>query len=392
MTRNRILVVLAAIPLAGLIYWVASNTYWEDMKVPMPPKGEALTNPFYAAQRFAEALGARTAWDRVLAVPPSDAVIVLSGWHWTLSSTRRTALERWVESGGRLVVDWSLSGGQDEFFRWSGVRREFHKLSSEELRDAPEDPCRAVAEEADGAPVAASGGTSRVLCHYNRISYLATSARTLWILRDVVGIQAVRVPVGRGHVTVINAVPFSYQNLFEGDHASIFVAATELRRGDAVHFLSENDHPSLLALMWQYGSPFVVLALAAIGFALWRSAVRFGPLAEPPSGSRRSLGEQIRGTGQFALRHGGGDTLHEACARALEEAAKRRVPAYARLPAADRTAALSKLTGFERDAVAAALHHAGERRPHVLRSTLALLETARRLTLSDRSRSRHGRH
>ena len=35
-----------------------SHTYWEDITVPMPPKGEALINPFYAAQRFAEALGA----------------------------------------------------------------------------------------------------------------------------------------------------------------------------------------------------------------------------------------------------------------------------------------------------------------------------------------------
>ena len=44
----------------------------------MPPKGEALTNPFYAAQRFAEALGARTAWDRVAHDAAGRSVIVLS--------------------------------------------------------------------------------------------------------------------------------------------------------------------------------------------------------------------------------------------------------------------------------------------------------------------------
>ena len=51
---------------ALLVTWIASNTYWAEVTMPMPPKGEALTNPFYAAQRFAEALGARTSWDRQL--------------------------------------------------------------------------------------------------------------------------------------------------------------------------------------------------------------------------------------------------------------------------------------------------------------------------------------
>ena len=44
--------------------------------------------------------------------PPADSVIVLSAWHWNLSAGRREALERWVESGGRLVVDRTLVGGE----------------------------------------------------------------------------------------------------------------------------------------------------------------------------------------------------------------------------------------------------------------------------------------
>src|SRR5262249_61662554 len=90
---------------AALGVGIASHTYWADTKIPMPPKGEALTNPFYAAQRFAAALGARATRDGVFAVRRSDAVVVLSGWHWSLTRARRAALERWVESGGRLVVD-----------------------------------------------------------------------------------------------------------------------------------------------------------------------------------------------------------------------------------------------------------------------------------------------
>ena len=81
---------------------------------------------------------------------------------------------------------------------------------------------------------------------------------------------------------------------------------------------------------------------------------------EPPT-ARRSLAEQIRGTGQFALRHGDGESLHAASLRALTEAAARRVPGYARLSPSDRAAALARLTGFDRDAFTAAAYHAGLR-------------------------------
>ena len=116
-----------------------------------------------------------------------------------------------------------------------------------------------------------------------------------------------RVQVGRGSVTVINATPFRERSLFNGNHGRLFVAATGMRRGDDIHFLSEENHPSLLALLWQHGAPVVLLSLALIGLVIWRGTVRFGPLEAPSDAARRSLAEQIRGTGQFALRHGGGD-------------------------------------------------------------------------------------
>jgi len=143
-SRGRIISLVVLVPLVALIAWVASNTYWADTKVPMPPKGEALTNPFYAAQRFAEALGARSAWDRAFTTPPTDSLIVLSTWHWDLSAGRREALEGWVESGGRLVIDRTLAGGENEFERWSGIVREYRERDgAEESAESKDDgACR----------------------------------------------------------------------------------------------------------------------------------------------------------------------------------------------------------------------------------------------------------
>jgi hypothetical protein len=385
MKKTVVALTAGAMLLSTFFYVIASRTEWVDVTVPMPPRGEAAENPFYAAERFVEALGGRSVRDRQFTVPDRQAVIVLAAWHWDLTENRRYSLERWVESGGRLVVAGPLSGGTAEFGRWSGVRRR-QRLPPVPDGDA-EMPCRPVREEA-GATGSAQPDRPRLLCDLDSAAVLDTPRRASWLLRDQVGIQAVRVAVGSGSVTVINGTPFQFRQLLEADHGWLFAAATQLRRGDEVHFLTEDDHPSMLGLVWRHGAPVVVLALAAIGLALWRNGARFGPLGEPHESGRRSLAEQIRGTGQFALRYGDGESLHEAAVRALSEAANRRIPGYARLSPADRAAALARVTGFDRDAFSAAVHHAGLRSAASLRGTLAFIETARREILRDPRRER----
>ena len=380
MRRTILVRALIGVALVAIIAWVANNTTWADVTVPMPPKGEALRNPFYAVQRFAETLGARTTWDRTLQLSPADAILVVADWHWSLSVSRREALKRWVESGGRLVVDQSLVDDND-FAAWSGITRQYRldRLGEERASRNPPPPCQKFGQHERGDAALPPSETTYWLCDFDQYSFLmAKNGDPLWTLGDGSGAQAVRVRVGRGHVTAINATPFRRRQLFDGDHGWLFVTATELHRGDVVHFLSEADHPSLLALTWQYGAPVVVCAVGMLVLGLWRGSVRFGPLAPVPDGARRSLAEQIRGTGHFAARHEGGDALHAACVRALDEAAERRLPGYRRLTSRNRVESLAALTGFARDALDAAIHHPRLRRDRELTSTIALLESARR--------------
>jgi hypothetical protein len=392
MTRTRVVALIVVVPLTAFIAWIASHTYWADVQVQRPLKGEARVNPFYAAQRLAEALGVRTARDRALAIPSTDSVIVLGPWHWTISKSRSQALERWVESGGRLVVEGPLTGGEAEFERWSGIVREYIDPDDTKKRavSRPHDSCDVFLEKRDGSASGESNPMRHVMCDLDPESFLTTDRPEAWTLRDDSGIQAMRVNVARGSVTVINGTSFRYWHLFDGDHAWLFVTATQLRRSDDVHFLSEGAQPSLLSLLWQHGGPVVLLTLALVSLALWRGGVRFGPLAAGPPAARRSLAEQIRGTGQFAFRHGGGDSLVAAAVRALDEAAQRRIPDYPRMSRQERVGAVARLTGFEPRALAAAVQHDSVRRSHDVRNTIALLEAARRQTLLERTRTSHG--
>jgi hypothetical protein len=209
------------------------------------------------------------------------------------------------------------------------------------------------------------------------ISWLESKRTPAWALRDKNHVQAMRVAIGRGSVTVINSAPFRYRKLFDGDHGRLFVAAAQLRRGDEVHFMSEDDYPGLLTLMWRRGAPVVAVGLVLVALLLWRGAARFGPLAPSPASARRSLADQIRGSGRFALQYGS-QALHAAVVRALDEAARRRISHYASLQPGERSAALARVTGFDRDALSAAVYAPRLRTAGELHRTLALLEAARR--------------
>jgi hypothetical protein len=446
--RLAVLSVIGIVLLYAAGNWIASNTEWVEHTLPMPPKGEAARNPFYAAQRFADRLGATTSWDRIFVEPSTDAVIVLSTWQWNLSANRRIALERWVERGGRLVVDSAIFGGVDQFEKWSGISWKYvipeededDKKGEEveegekaedatagedapevedaskvegaeaeddsEAEDAPEDAdadehededavsvtaCREATEERDGAPVTSQRALNKRFCTGGGFGMLVTSKPVLWGLRDERGLQVMRVKVGRGSVTVINGTPFRSRALFDGDHAWLLVAATQMTRGDEMHFLSQDDHPGLLAVAWMRGWPVIILSGLLIALLLWRGAMRFGPLEAPPTLARRSLAEQIRGTGEFVVRGGGAPALHGAMVRALEEAVRKHVKGYSGLTGAARISALAAAVGSRgrAEAIAAAMDDGAGTDVSDSRRTLAKIEAARRQVIGeDRKSSR----
>ncbi len=377
-------VVLAA--LGAFVYWVATHTYWVDQVVPRSPRGAALTDPFYAAERLVQKLGAHASYERLWRLPPEHTVVVTGYWDWDRSSAERMQLEHWVESGGTLVVEWGSLIHDEVFSDWSGITLKTGKGQNVKWKPGG---CRD--EEEGGAPSPATGTPVRYeICGLYGDNFLASTRVPVWQVSDAYGSQALRIRVGRGSVTVVNGDPITYFQFLRGTDAALFVAATQLHTGDEFYFLSDQGHVSLLALAWRFGAPVVVLLLGALALALWRAAPRFGPPMASPERARRSLAEQIRGTGQFLLRVGDGQALHAATVRALFAAAPRRISAFASLSSADRISRLAGATGFPADALASAVNYTGARRTNELRSAIALIEAARREILRNNKRSTDG--
>jgi len=395
MRRPRLLRIAAVLVLLLFAAWIFASTEWGEVEVPTPLRGEAATNPFYAAQKLVETLGATSERREELADTPTDAVVVLSTWGWDIDGARREELERWVEAGGRLVVDAALINGTDAFERWTGIAHEREEVdpNEEDLFRPPEivEPCQSYVEVLYDEDENGIGGDFYRICGFDFGSWFEPARGLLWSLGDDGYRQAVRVSVGRGTVTVLNGVPFVYREIFEGEHGELLVAAAKLRAGDHVVFMSEADVASLPELVWRHGAPVVVVLLLFIALALWRGAVRFGPLLPPVEQARRSLAEQVLGTGRFALRVGGGEALVAAARRALNEAAARRIAGYERLASDAQAASVAKLAAVDARELAAALAPQAGPRPMELRATLALLESARRQLVSGSQWSKHGK-
>jgi hypothetical protein len=416
LTTRLLLAVAALVVVGGLVYVIAANTYWKEETEHTPLQGEARSNPFYTAQRLVAALGARSERRESLGqLPPTDAVMVLTNWHWDLISSRRKQLQTWVQNGGRLLLDRQMNGAES-FKDWAGLelRRQDPDDEDEdedEDADAEDKENQSQSDDADAeqeqeqepreyqpttAATQAGGdadelevgcdrlksdasGRNYHVCKLGINSWLEAHQLVAWSASNKLGIQAARVRIGRGSVALLNALPFDNVNMLRHDHGKLFVTLTQLKAGDLVVFMSEENHASLLALIWLYGAPTVLLTLLLLALALWRGALRFGPLAAGTESARRSLAEQIRGTGLFALQFADGPRkLHAAMTRSVDEAAVRRIGNYHGLTGADRVAALARTTGLDADKLAAAIAQQGTRNNAEWQQAIALLETARR--------------
>lgn len=416
MKREWIIGGLVAALAALAAVWIVRNTEWTDVTLPTPLKGEAARNPLYAAGKLAETLGATAVRPQSFArMPPDGAILVLASDYWDLFPERRDELRAWVERGGRLLAGANRIDVDDELSQWLGVRTTFHrdaarqdaearKAGKADGASAPEDDDTEDDEETESADLPPSPGprirrcerltepeaaaaalawrTTYRVCGFSAYFTIEPPGETAWRLDNRLGAQALRVTAGKGAVTLLQSDNIlRYGNLLLGDNAALFVAASGLRTGDTVWLVALEEADSIFALTWRHGAPVVVLLAVAIVLALWRGLRRFGPAAPPPQKGRRSLAEQIRGTGEFLLRQRRGPALRAALVRELEAAGARRVSGWSQLPSEARTAAIARGTGLDAKALARAMTTSADAPRRELESAIALMETARRRLL-----------
>ena len=417
-----ILRALAALVIVVLAGWIVHNAKWVEVDVDEPLRGAAATDPYYSLRQVLAASGStleiRTSLEPL---PPVDATLVLNSSLWNVFPERDARLKAWVEAGGDLVVDgWRARAG--ETLKWiplsfaappkprASAASGADDDPDDEDGDTPAPPARGRGRPAvpagDGRPprpgtplrnceaLEETGATTQPAFEPGRLyrGCMSTGAiRPLratptWLLSGPHGTAAMRVPVGRGSVTATatwHAVDDN-RGLLQADNALVTSAILRAGPGRAVWYVNDESREPLLLWLWHQARTPLLLGVAATLLALWRLMVRFGPRQALPPRARRSMGEQVQGTGQFIA---GTDpqALHAATRQAFDDAARVRFENYAQLTDSERIHALAALLAptavLDKESLMAAFRPGPKSTPAQWLAAIALIEQARRSLL-----------
>ncbi len=424
-----ILRVLAVAAILLLLGWVVMHTRWVEVDVADDPRGLAATDLRYSLRHVLEGAGAtleiRSSMEPL---PPPGATLLLESGLWNIFPEREARLKAWVENGGHLVLGRAVRGDDD--LRWiplsfatpranKGAAKPADQAASDAGDDEDDDDkdvptarrkpddqdrqqrrmarlfdpkrpwsrCLDYHESAATTQPAYEPGRTYRACGYAGMLRVLDHAEPTWALEadHTFETLAIRVPVGRGSATgVTPALVLDNQGLLQHDNALIAAAVLQAAPGRAIWIIEDEKREPLLGWMWHEARTPSLLGLAAIALALWRLMVRFGPREAVPPQARRSMGEQVRGTGQFIA---GTDprALHAATRLAFEDAARKRVEAWAALSDSERIAALAEAVAHShaiaQPVLLQSLNIGAGATPAQILAAIAVLEQARRALL-----------
>ncbi len=398
-TVLRLLAGAGVLLLAG---WLVTQTRWVEVDVPDDPRGLARTDSHYSLRRLVEGLGGTLEIRNSLEpLPPADATLLLESSLWDIFPERDARLRAWVEHGGHLVL--MRQHGSSESMHWVPItfaappERNASAAGDEDddnarrrrpllkLDKKPKVRCSDFQEAQDSTPSFEPGRTYRGCAIEPHALRPLGHTPPAWKLGNEDGALALRIPLGRGDVTGVSTVlPIENRTLLRADNAFIAAAILQAAPGRAVWIVDDEKRESLAAWVWSEARTPLLLALAAIALALWRLAVRFGPRVALPPRARRSMGEQVRGTGQF-IAATDARALHAATRQAFEDVARTRVQAWNERDDADRIAALADTfapaQALDRAALLASLNIGASATTAQILTAIAVLEQARRALL-----------
>lgn len=378
-----------------------------EQTIPLPPRGEARYNPFFALKETLKSrdIAVRSGASLVpTRLKPGD-VLLLGMDVRGLSPENSQALLGFVEGGGHLLFvvpeDGERLGEVPEAFDlqvgspryactgWSanadaGIR-EGRWCSSHRF-----DRGRVPADEATGAGErirTADGTLKRALPKVPQAEEEMSAERTgnrhgagdidpedpdadsdgevfaeatvLGALpHDVDGFLALTATHGSGTWTALVSVePFTSSALrYEGNAELVWqLLGPRISEGVTVELVYGSDIPPWYVLLFYQGWPVWIPLLLALLAWLWWRAQRFGPLLPALPPPRRALLEHVRASGEFLYRQGATQVLLDALRRRFRRTLERRDPALAALSPRELIPTLAARERVSEDALREAL-------------------------------------
>lgn len=379
MNRQRVLmlVLVAGLVVAALVYWIAPKIEFYEREVVEDVSEKVRRNPFLAMERFLVRLGYSVEASRrteVLDTPPGDRdTLFMEFSEELLTESRTQKLIDWIARGGHLVLEINPAGWDEDGMPENELLERLDLRIPEQPDDEPDNDETDFAEKAE--PLIAGGQTFTVDSWFGG-DWLEDGSGTAEAWR-IQGVPAMlRYRLGRGRLTLVHDRDiWTNDRIGNHDHAALLSAMLGAPRGK-VWVLYNVRVDNLLDIIWRHAAAAVSALALSLALALWSLYNRFGPLRIPEYRRRRSLGEHVQAMANFSWRHGRAGNLLAAARRELRHRAEMRHPGFQYRTPADQHAWLAERIQVSPESVQHALESKSGR-PDALIGAVILLQKLR---------------
>ena len=382
---SNIFSLLSVIFLLGLGYWFINHEFeFSYEEVDKGYQGEALTNPFLAAEFYLRSMGQMTKKLELFPITDSQLksgdTLMIPGKRIAYDKRRSKFILDWVNHGGHLIITGEVIKGND-------YQREDYILNATRLQIEWQ-----VAEDEsleDDEPVNLDVEDEEDFWQVDFVNYQVISLTSdfdkevIWQVTNNSKLHAIQIKVGAGRVTLLSDTKmFRNQFIDDYDHAAfLFTLSNDQAQlyEDSVFYYSVYDNQTnLLSWLWQNAYALMVSLFIFLFMVLWKIVPRFGPLVRVQKPVSRRFLDHLVASGNYHWRQGHYSYLIYAVRKQLHVQINKRYPEWLNMSRDNQLKRFAEISQLEVSAVEKALFDTQIERAEDFMIKIKILEKLRK--------------
>ncbi|MEZ5537790.1 MAG: DUF4350 domain-containing protein [Thiolinea sp.] len=347
--QNLLYALFAVALLGGGTLWFLNNFELKTLAEYTGYKGEARSNPLFAARLFSKGMGIPAErHDGLATLPDTDTVIVLDTERFSLSEEKIDEVLDWVRQGGHLItrarVDLENAEQLDDETAVETEDRDILQsrlgisIGAHQMPDEDDLPAR----------IQLPNSPETVAVELDFFNALQTDANNARHYRLNGQSWLIQQPQGNGLVSMLATLDMiENAALDSAEHGKFFWYLLHSHNPDfkQVWLIHQDTLPHLFVLLFRHAVPLLVVLGLLLLFSFWALMPRFGALIPEPPPQRRRIMDHIKASGQFLWKkqQQGPQQLCATLQHSIQQQAQRHIPGWQFMPASEQQHALAEL-------------------------------------------------
>lgn len=358
--QSNFLAIFFIITIAAGIYWYINLEFTYE-EIDRGYQGEAITNPFLAADYFLRRMGQKTEKVKLFTEKrfqlEAEDTLFVPGKRIAYNQRRSDYLLDWVKQGGHLIITAKAFKEDDYQARdfildAVGLQLAWQINEGDSLEE--DDPVSLdIEDEEDFWQID--------FVDYQVVTYMPEfDQEIIWSVSNGNKLHAVQIKLGDGRLTLLSDTKmFRNDYIDEYDHAAFLYALSNDQAQDSAsgvfYYSLFEDQDSLLAWLWNHANPLMISILIMFVVFLWKIVPRFGPLINVHQPVSRRFLDHLEASGNYHWRQGHYSLLVREVRKQLSSQMKLKYPEWVHMSQKDQVTHLTDLSQLEPSVIEKAL-------------------------------------